>query len=241
MLPSFNDKHAARDHVWACLEHEGHGRPPLPVSGRIPNFDGAVLAAERLFAHEPWRSAQHLKVNPDSPQAAVRELALARGIIVYVPTPRLTGGFWRLDPARIPAAALDTLRQWADPVALPALPRFDAIVTGCVAVTGAGKRCGKGAGYSDLEFALLRELGQRAVPVATTVHDCQLVADFPLAAYDQPLSLITTPTRTLIIETPLTPPAGIDWSLLDEAALTRMPLLRELRELRGAHHSRGES
>jgi hypothetical protein len=36
---------------------------------------------------------------------------------------------------------------------------LDAIICGSVAVTRDGRRCGKGEGYSDLEFAILRELG----------------------------------------------------------------------------------
>jgi len=45
---------------------------------------------------------------------------------------------------------------------------LDAIVCGSVAVRRDGRRCGKGEGYSDLEFAILRELGQPPVPVATS-------------------------------------------------------------------------
>jgi len=47
------------------------------------------------------------------------------------------------------------------------MPGLDAIVCGSVAVTRDGRRCGKGEGYSDLEFAILRELGHPPVPVAT--------------------------------------------------------------------------
>jgi hypothetical protein len=60
-------------------------------------------------------------------------------------------------------------------VGLSDMPRPDAIVCGSVAVTRDGRRCGKGEGYSDLEFAILRELGHPPVPVATTVHDLQVV------------------------------------------------------------------
>jgi 5-formyltetrahydrofolate cyclo-ligase len=111
----------------------------------------------------------------------VRELALRRGITVFVPTPRLRGGFKTLDPAKIPAerireaAGLSSGAAWTEDMALEDLPRMDAIVCGSVAVTRQGKRCGKGEGYSDLEFAILCELGHPPVPVATTVHDIQIV------------------------------------------------------------------
>ena len=55
-------------------------------------------------------------------------------------------------------------------VALADMPRLDAIVCGSVAVTREGRRCGKGEGYSDPEFAILRELGHPPVPIATTMH-----------------------------------------------------------------------
>ena len=108
---------------------------------------------------------------------------------VYVHTPRLRGGFLRLDPATIPddekrsAAGLSNMDAWAEPVDLSALPQLDAIVTGSVAVTRTGRRCGKGEGYSDLEFAILRELGHAPVPVATTVHPLQGVESLPTDAH----------------------------------------------------------
>jgi 5-formyltetrahydrofolate cyclo-ligase len=70
-------------------------------------------------------------------------------------------------------------------LALTDMPRPDAIVCGSVAVTRDGRRCGKGEGYSDLEFAILRELGHPPVPVATTVHDLQVVDAVPRDPTDQ--------------------------------------------------------
>ena len=230
----FDNKADARSWVWDRLQAEGLARFPFPPHGRIPNYVGADLAAKRLFEESPWREARDIKVNPDSPQRAVRLLALERGIRVYVPTPRLTGGFHLLDPAEIAAAdyqaaaSLSSMPDYSRQIALSEMPQLDAIVTGCAAVTRTGKRCGKGEGYSDIEFALLRELGHAAVPVATTVHDAQLVADFPIESNDLPLSLICTPTETIRIASPLPAPAGIDWSRLDQADLERMPLLLDL-------------
>jgi 5-formyltetrahydrofolate cyclo-ligase len=132
-----------------------------PPHGRIPNFAGAAAAAERLFEVEPWQSARCIKVNPDAPQRPVRAAALRRGITVFVPTPCLRAGFKRLDPARIAeeqieaASSLSKGDRFAEAVPLEALPAMDAIVCGSVAVTRDGRRCGKGEGYSDLEYAIL--------------------------------------------------------------------------------------
>ncbi len=236
----FDSKQAAREWVWDRLQADKLARFPFPPHGRIPNFAGARAAAERLFEQPPWQNAACIKVNPDSPQAHVRELALNRGIRVYVPTPRLQGGFHLLDPLRIPpgkrreAATLKSMAAWSVPVPLDQLPQLDAIVTGCAAVTAGGRRAGKGAGYSDLEFAILRELGFDAVPVATTVHDVQVVDDFPIEDNDIPLSLICTPGRVIRVEKPPPAPTGIDWSRLDEADLEAMPILAELQHMKSA-------
>lgn len=233
----FATKEEARRWAWDELQRRQLAREPLPPHGRIPNFAGAELAALRIFARPPWSAARAIKVNPDSPQLWVRLEALRRGIRVYVPTAKLAGGFNLLDPQHIPpdrlaeAAARSTMPKWARAVALQELPQFDAIVTGCVAVTSAGKRCGKGAGYSDIEFGILRELGHAPVPVATTVHDLQVVADFPTASNDLPLSLICTPTTTMHVARPPAAPSGVQWERLSEDDLARMPVLRDLQRL----------
>ena len=230
----FKSKAGAREWVWDVLAERRVARFPFPPHGRIPNFAGAREAAERLFRESPWRDARAIKVNPDSPQAHVREMALARGIRVYVPTPRLAGGFHLLDPDRIPperhreAATLKSMADWSVPVALREIEALDAIVTGCAAVTSGGKRAGKGAGYSDLEYAILRELGFDPVPVATTVHDAQVVGDFPIEGNDIPLAVICTPSRTIRVADPPPAPSGVDWNRLRAEDLDAMPVLREL-------------
>jgi 5-formyltetrahydrofolate cyclo-ligase len=223
--------------VWDTLQGRKHARAPLPPHERIPNFEGARRAAPGIFHYAPWSSARDLKINPDSPQLWVRIEALRRGVRVYVPTPKLAGGFNLLDPARIPAssfreaAELRTMSKWATTVALDDLPQLDGIVTGCAAVTLAGKRCGKGAGYSDIEFGMLRELGHAPVPVATTVHEVQVVGDFPVESNDLPLSLICTPERSIHIEAPLAAPVGIQWERLSAQDLDAMPVLHELQRI----------
>src|SRR6202030_982737 len=115
------------------------------------------VAAARLLGIEPWKSATAIKVNPDAPQRPLRAEALRRGITVFVPTPRLRGGFKKLDSHRIPpdkideAASLSHVNRWSEEVTLAEVPTLDAIVCGSVAVTRDGRRCGQGGGYSDLE------------------------------------------------------------------------------------------
>lgn len=234
----FSDKESARRWVWDELVRRRLARFPLPPHGRIPNFAGAKEAAARLLDAPPFDRAHRIKVNPDAPQAYVREAALERGITVLMPTPRLRAGFLRLDPARIPlrarrqAARLSGAARFAQEVPLRELPELDAIVCGSVAVTRRGHRCGKGHGYGDLEFAILRELGHPPVPVATTVHPVQIVGGFPPDPNDLPLSLIVTPGEVLNVAHPPPAPAGIEWDRLRPEDLSEMPVLAELRRLR---------
>ena len=239
MSEDFDSKQAARGAVWDRLQDQRLAAFPFPPHGRIPNFKGAAQAAQRLFEIPVFRDARRIKVNPDAAQRPVRAEALRRGITVYVPTPRLAGGFLKLDPASIspqdiPAATtMSKCRGFAEEVALSDLPQLDAIVCGSVAVTDAGFRCGKGEGYSDIEFAILAELGHAPVPVATTVHGVQRVGAFPQAGNDLPLSYIVTPEESIEVATPPAPPKGIDWDRLGEADLEAMPVLAELKALRG--------
>lgn len=238
MRTDYPTKQAARQAIWDRLMNEKLAAFPFPPHGRIPNFKGAKDAALRLFDEPEWRDAKLIKVNPDSPQKYVRAEALRRGIKVYVPTPRLRAGFLKLDPAKIPydsihdASQMSKSEKWAEPVALTDLPQLDAIVTGCVAVTDTGRRAGKGEGYSDIEYAILRELGHDAVPVATTVNDVQVVNDFPIESNDLPLTVIATPTRTFRVDSPPRPPDRIEWDRLTTQDLKDMPVLNELRTLK---------
>lgn len=235
MPGSFDSKAAARDWVWDQMQEQRVARFPFPPHGRIPNFKGAEQAAKRLVKALDFRKVKRVKVNPDAPQRPVRALLLEKGVTVFVPTPRLKGGFKRLDPKSIPqdkyteAAGLKQMDRYAEPVDVMELPRMDWIVAGSVAVTRTGKRAGKGEGYSDLEYAILRELGHPETPVATTVHSLQVVADFPLDETDLPLSLVVTEQETHTVKKPPAAPKGIDWERLDEQDLDAMPVLRELR------------
>ena len=238
-MPSLPTKDAARQAVWDALQSEKAARFPYPPHGRVPNFAGAEAAAERLMAHPLVAGVRAIKANPDAPQRPVRLAALAAGVVVYLPTPRLKGGFFRLDPARIPsgylqqAASLSKGRQWAEAIPLDDLGNaIDLVVTGSVAVTRSGRRCGKGHGYGDLEYAILRELGHPPLPAVTTVHPLQLVADFPTDPFDLPVSLIATPEATIEVAEPPPAPPGIDWQSLPGGALSEMPVLAELAQRR---------
>src|SRR5258707_1852970 len=76
-------KDEVRKEVWKAMEREGVSRFP-GAEGRIPNFAGAKLAAEKLAGHRLWERARVIKANPDSPQTHARRIALEEGKTVIM-------------------------------------------------------------------------------------------------------------------------------------------------------------
>ena len=232
-------KSEIRNRVWRLLEERGVARFPRPVYGRIPNFAGAERAAELLFSSEVYRSARVVKVNPDSPQRIVRLRCLSDGKLLVVPTPRIRDGFLLLDPSRIPrsmyshASTIAGSYRLGRKVEPEELPEIDLIVIGSVAVSRDGWRLGKGEGYAELEYAVLRELGKVSgeTPIATTIHELQLVESIPHESHDVPVDYIFTNSRQLRPSSN-PKPSGIIWDALTEEKLEEIPILRRLSEQR---------
>ena len=226
--------------MWKAIKP--YALPPFPVEGRIPNFKGAKEAAERLLSLKEWKEAKVVKANPDSPQRWIRLKALEEGKALLMATPRLREGFLLLSAEFVPkekfkeASTIKGAFKWGKKLKsiddlLKNVEGIDFIVEGSVAVDLGGRRIGKGAGYGDLEFGILSELGliDQNVPVATTVHDVQILeGPLPQDPWDVPLTFASTPTKLLCFE-PLPRPKGIMWDLLDSKKLQEIPLLQELK------------
>jgi 5-formyltetrahydrofolate cyclo-ligase len=234
----FAGKRAIRERIWRLLRDRRVARFPFPITDRIPNFVGAERAAARVAELPEWTRAKRIKCNPDAPQRPLRLRALRDGKIVFMAVPRLTQArcFIRLDPAKLggrlaEAATIGGASRLGEPVLPRELGHIDLVVAGSVAVNPHGARVGKGGGYSDLEFALARQLRSvgETTPVLTTVHDLQVVdEDIPMTPHDVPVDLIVTPER--VIRTRRRPkPRGIHWTDLSSDQLAAMPPLQALR------------
>ncbi|MCS7118334.1 MAG: 5-formyltetrahydrofolate cyclo-ligase [Thaumarchaeota archaeon] len=231
-------KACIREMVWRTMEERGVTSFPVPVRGRIPNFKGAERAAALLTADPEFDRARVVKVNPDSPQFAVRKEVLRSGKTLVMPTPRLRGGFLLIDPRTLPKGELEraaTIRGafiYGKPVHPKELPKVDLIVLGSVAVTEEGWRVGKGEGYAELEYAILRTFGKvdEGVKVYTTVHELQIVDFVPVEPFDVPVDAVFT-ERRVIRCLPKPKPDRVYWELLEEEKLSEIPLLRELRDV----------
>jgi 5-formyltetrahydrofolate cyclo-ligase len=230
-------KQRLRERVWARLERARVAAFP-GARGRIPNFAGAGDAARRLAATPEWRSARVLKCNPDAPQRPVRLQALREGKVIYMAVPRLraTQCFWELDPRRLHdlarAATIAGGAQQGRPVHPREIPHMDLVVAGCVAVDLRGARLGKGGGYSDLEYAIGREVGciDDLTVLATTVHPLQVLErELPVTAHDFFLDLIVTAEEVVRVRRGRRrQPPGVLGDHLTPEVLAAVPVLGEL-------------
>lgn len=227
------DKQAVRERIWALLESE-RAVPEPGVHGRIPDFNGAEAAAERLAALPLWQAAQVIKAVPDRAQLPVRRRALEDGKLVYMAVPKLADQFpfYALDPQSIgiPPAEAATKAGAAKVgrrVGVDQMKPVDLVICGSVAVDRRGVRLGKGAGYSDIELALLQEAGLLGphTMIVTTVHDLQVVdAELPETTHDYRMNMIVTPENVIQCD-PSPRPPGIVWEHLDEEKISAIPVL----------------
>ncbi|MEV0689017.1 5-formyltetrahydrofolate cyclo-ligase [Streptomyces sp. NPDC050388] len=200
----------------------------------MPHFKGAEQAAARLTTLPAWQRASVVKSVPDKAQLPVRARALEEGKTVCMAVPKLATPkpFYLLDPANltvppIEAAAGRIAAAIAPTVEVDALRPLDLIILGSVAVHRDGARIGKGAGYSDIEFALLTEAGlvTPETLVVTTVHALQVTdTPIPTTAHDVGVDLIVTPDETITCPN-LHRPSGVDWSALTAEKIAAIPAL----------------
>jgi len=225
-------KQQIRKRIWDLLER---GRAVEPgVHGYIPAFQGADAAADRLASLPVWQAAKVIKSVPDRAQQPVRERALNDGKLLYMAVPMLADElpFYLLDPRRItvtPAEAASRRKaaEVARKVGVDEMQPVDIVVCGSVAVNRDGARLGKGAGYSDIEVALLQEAGliSPSTVIVTAVHSMQIVDEsLPETEHDFSVDLIITPGEVIKCGPPRRP-GGLYWDHLTEEKIAAIPVL----------------
>ncbi|KAL5984497.1 hypothetical protein ACLOJK_018602, partial [Asimina triloba] len=235
-------KWAIRKTVWDMMEATNIAQNPRPIHHRIPNFVGAAAAAKKLGELDAFRTANCVKVNPDSPQKQVRFLTLSGGKKLLTPQPRLRTGFFSvlesqmLQPDAINEACTSAgVAKHGRPIGLDEKIKVDLIIIGSVAVDSkTGARLGKGEGFAELEYGMLRYMGavDDTTLIVTSVHDRQLVDGIPvekLLVHDVPVDIICTPTQVIFTNTSIPKPQGIYWEKLSPEKLGQIRILRELK------------
>jgi 5-formyltetrahydrofolate cyclo-ligase len=208
------EKHEIREWVWRRMAQGGlHGNP----YGRIPPFPGQNKAAERLRRTTLYKKSFSVMVPPDRARDGFRE----------IPSSRISPSLWTkavssVGVMRYGRRLASTLRE---------IGRIDLLVTGAVAVSLQGDRIGKGTGYFDLEYMILREIGSVGgkTPVIAVVDDLQVFKELPWNGKDVSIDLIVTPTRSIAVQHPRPRPKGIDWPSLQPRQTRGMRPLWELR------------
>ncbi|KAL0351616.1 UNVERIFIED_CONTAM: 5-formyltetrahydrofolate cyclo-ligase-like protein [Sesamum calycinum] len=219
-------KWVIRKRVWDLMEARNIAQFPRPLSEL-----------------EVFKEANCVKVNPDTPQKQVRFLTLNGGKKLLTPQPRLRTGFFSvleysmLNPSTIKEACTSVgVAKYGRPIGLDEKIKVDLIVIGSVAVDPkTGARLGKGEGFAELEYGMLRYMGaiDDSTPVVTSVHDEQLVDDIPiekLLVHDVPVDIICTQTQIIFTNTSIPKPqVRIYWDKLSPEKLGQIRILRELK------------
>jgi len=235
-------KDVVRHEIWAALEQAGVNVGP--AWSMITNFVGADVAAWQLGQTAAWKAARTVKTNPDHAQTPIRIRALYDGKTVYTPVPYLTKDFpyLKLDPEVLiakdlafeTAATPQGFMEHGQRLEFEDVEPLDFCVVGSVAVSRAGGRTGKGAGFADLETAIFRELGlvTATTPMATSIHSLQLVDDAQviIESHDSPLDFVATETELIVTGNTMARPMGVDWSKVRQDQFETIPFLGRLRD-----------
>jgi 5-formyltetrahydrofolate cyclo-ligase len=237
-------KDEIRQKVRTRLKLGGVARFP-GVEARVPNFVGAERAAQLLLELPMWKRAKVIKIDCEAPQLPIWRAALRQGKTVYVALPKLRNErcFIELDSDRLGSrvvrvTSIKGAMQFGRFLPPHEMRPVDLVVCGSLAVTRQGARVGRGGGYCDLEYALLRTEGKvrEYTPIVTTVHPLQIIDErLPMRGHDFPVDFLITPDQVIAAPSLHPRPRGVIWEILQEDKLSSIPLLRKgRRDVRGA-------
>ena len=230
-------KYEIRLEIWKLLEEERVAIFPFPLEGRIPNFIGANIAADKLDELSLWRKARVIKTNPDSPQKWIREKALKHGKTVYMAVPRLKNEkcFLKIDPKKIinytQASTIKGAFRYGEALFPDEMEMIDVVVIGSVAVNQKGGKIGKGGGFSDLEYSIGRKFGiiNEDTPTITTIHQLQLVDyEIPMEVHDVSIDFIITRNKVIRTKNIYSKPNRIYWNIIGNK-IFEIPILQKVK------------
>lgn len=239
-------KARARTLVWDVMELKNEILYPHPVHGRIPNFRNNPDCSTNLAQLEEFQRARVIEICPSLAQEHLRLFSLAEGKVLLTPAPSIDNAlFYKLDPKFLHIHDLSRAATKSGSAALGTIVNLtavgnlhvDIVVVASVVVNPiTGARLGKGKGYGDIEYAMMRQLGacDDKTLVVTTVHESQLLDDLPssvMTEHDLPVNVVITPQRIIYTQNKFSCPKAINWSDVDNETMLNLPVLKEFKRL----------
>uniref|UniRef100_A0A0K2UMM2 Uncharacterized protein n=2 Tax=Lepeophtheirus salmonis TaxID=72036 RepID=A0A0K2UMM2_LEPSM len=186
-------KNWTREWMWDFLERSSSilSNFPRPCYGEIPNYQNSKSAAILFSRSKTFESAKVVLLSPSASLTYMRELCLrSKKVIYFRQTDFKTDQFlWRVDPNKLKkdvdyvlASTTRGLKTFGKPIKCRKKffhEKIDLVIVGSVAVNKSGARIDTGTGQTDLEWAILHELGvveAKNITVATIV-DCVQILD----------------------------------------------------------------
>ncbi|MBO8182550.1 MAG: 5-formyltetrahydrofolate cyclo-ligase [Archaeoglobus sp.] len=200
----FKSKEEVRKLVWKRIEP--FSAPPFPVTGRIPNFKGSKRACERIRELGRYRKSKTVFSAPDSPLVWARKIVLEDGKNLLAVKPRITGFLLlksKNDLSLKDVTIKGMMKNGIDirENELSKIGEIDVFIQGCVAVDRMGNRIGKGMGYGDKEYQILKKHGLINPDFLYVViaHEVQIFEDlsYLMKEYDAKADVILTPERII--------------------------------------------
>lgn len=165
---------------------------------------------ELLSARPPRRLAAYLSAATEPDSRRLIEWATAYGIEVLVPVLTDGAGAWLPNPAwagydgpeRLRAGRAGILEPTGPTLSDDALDTADLMIIPGLAADPRGNRLGRGGGWYDRARA-----GRTRLATWLLLNDDEVLDDVPTDAWDLPVHLIVTPTRTITAVTEAADPA----------------------------------
>lgn len=204
---TWDTKQKIREHIWTKMTEEATACFPLPCFGRIPNFVGVEDASKQILRLPEFRKARLIFSAPDYVLHHIRQMALEHQKQLLVATPHLQEFLLLKNiPPRLisKAVTIKAMYKFGEQVRPMDIKRpLDIFCQGSVAIDRKGNRLGKGKGYGDREFLMLKQEGiiDKLTIILTLVHEDQLLEDFThlMRAEDVPVQIVLTPNGIIRI------------------------------------------
>ncbi|MFW6381455.1 MAG: 5-formyltetrahydrofolate cyclo-ligase [Bacillota bacterium] len=238
-------KDEARAEVWGDLQKVAapDSRFHWDFNEFIPDYEGSKRCTERLVKLPEYRDETSIIfITPDNNLNSLRARCIKDGKPFIMPTYGIRRGFLYLDPGQVPdgqeifASTLDGMDYFGRRVTLDQIKEItddiEPLVTGASVITLSGIRCGKGHGFFDLEWAMLRMKGlvDEKTSIYAVAHACQVVEGLELepTEFDSVVDGIITNEEFIPIDSRHPKPEGIVWDKLEEGMLENIPPLQQL-------------